>query len=429
MPSRPEPLDVAVDASLFPSTTQVLPTDLVIGGCSVRDLVEEVGTPAYLIDEEYLRARARRYRQAFTDRHPNSTVLFASKAFPAPSIVGLLAQEGCGVDVASGEELAIARLGGADPARMVLHGNAKTDRDVAEAIEAGVGYIVIDNLDDAERVSRLATAPVRVLLRVSPQVEAATHEKMRTGSDETKFGIPSTQAAEVIAQLKATPRLELVGLHAHVGSGLADLTQFEAEVEALARLERFPVYDFGGGLGERYVPTDAVPDVEEYAERLVAAAHRHLGTDIHIMVEPGRSMVARAGVTAYRVVTVKRGVRTHVAVDGGMGDNLEVALYGQLFAPSIVGGAGRPELCDVVGKHCESGDYLANQVVLPAPSVGDVLVVPVTGAYCYTMSNNYNGALRPPVVLLQDGRHRVVVRRETREDLMRRDTLSGTWTS
>ncbi len=416
-----------LDASLYPSTTSIDGTDLVIGGCSMSELAAQVGTPAYVLDEDHLRSRARRYLEAFTSRHPDTRVLFASKSFPAPSVIRLMVEEGCGVDVASGEELAIARAAGADPADMVLHGNAKTDTDIAEAMAAGVGLIVIDNLGDVERISRLAEAPVRVLLRVSPQVEATTHEKMMTGSDTTKFGIPSTQAEEVIRRLASEPSVELVGLHAHVGSGLADLSQFEAEVAALSRLERFPVYNFGGGLGERYIPTDRVPSVEEYADRLVSATHRYLGTDVRVMVEPGRSMVARGGVTVYRVVTVKRGARTHVAVDGGMGDNLEVALYGQPFAPSVVGHAGPAELCDVVGRHCESGDYLAQDVYLADPRVGDLITIPVTGAYCYTMSNNYNGALRPPVVLVKDGAARVVVRRETREDLLRRDVLSGSW--
>ncbi|MHB1593732.1 MAG: diaminopimelate decarboxylase [Streptosporangiaceae bacterium] len=415
-------LDAAIDLSLYPDGTRVDDEGhLVLGGCRVADLAAEHGTPAFLIDEATLRDRARAYRDAFTARHPDSLIMFASKSFPAPSIVGLLAEEGCGVDVASGEELAIAQAGGADPARMVLHGNAKTDHDLEVALAAGVGYVVIDNLDDVDRLARLADRRVPVLLRVSPQVDASTHEKMMTGHDASKFGIPSGQIADVIARIRREPMLDLRGLHAHIGSGIADLTQFEAEVAALARLERFEVYDFGGGLGERYVTADAVPSVEEYADRLISAAHRHLGTDITIMVEPGRSMVARAGVTVYRVVTVKHGVRTHVAVDGGMGDNLEVALYGQPFAPSIIDRSGAGIRCDVVGRHCESGDTLIRDTVLTEPRVGDLLTVPVTGAYCFTMSNNYNGALRPPVVLVAGGRSRVVVRRETVADLLARD--------
>lgn len=412
----------SIDLSLYPDGTRLDSAGhLVLGGCRVADLAAEHGTPAYLIDELALRGRARAYQQAFASRHPESLVLFASKSFPAPSVVGLLAEEGCGVDVASGEELAIARAGGADPATMVLHGNAKTDHDLLAALEAGVGYVVIDNTDDIDRLARLAERPVPVLLRVSPQVDASTHEKMMTGHDASKFGIPSGQIADVIARIRREPMLDLHGLHAHIGSAIADLSEFEAEVASLARMERFGVYDFGGGLGERYVTTDIVPSVEEYADALVSAAHRHLGADITIMVEPGRSMVARAGVTVYRVVTVKHGVRTHVAVDGGMGDNLEVSLYGQAFAPAIIDRQGDAVRCDVVGRHCESGDTLIKDTTLTAPEVGDLLAVPVTGAYCYTMSNNYNGALRPPVVLVRDGSSRVAVRRETLADLLARD--------
>lgn len=418
------PWDTAL--GLYPDGVRLDPAGrLTLGGCLVSDLAAEYGTPAYLVDEAALRGRARAYTEAFASLHPVSLVLFASKSFPAPGIIAPVAAEGCGVDVASAEELQIALAAGTDPARMVLHGNAKTDHDVLTALQAGVGYVVIDNLDDVERLSRLADGPVPVLLRVSPQVDASTHEKMMTGHDASKFGIPSMQVADVIARIRREPMLDLQGLHAHIGSGISDLDQFQAEVEALARLERFPVYDFGGGLGERYVPGDAVPSVEEYAQRLVDATHRHLGTDVKIMVEPGRSLVARAGITVYRVVTVKRGVRTHVAVDGGMGDNMEVSLYGQPFWPSIIDRDGPPVVCDVVGRHCESGDTLVRDVELVDPRVGDLLTVPVTGAYCYTMSNNYNGALRPPVVLVGGGRSRPVVRRETVEDLLRRHVVGA----
>ncbi len=226
------------------------------------------------------------------------------------------------------------------PQDMVLHGNAKTDLDISLAIEAGVGHIVVDNLDDVDRIARLASSPVPVLLRVSPAIDAATHEKLSTGHDNSKFGIPTGYVDEVIARIRREPMLDLRGLHAHVGSQILEVDQFEAEVAALARLQRFGTYDFGGGLGVRYVSSDTAPDVEEYAERLVDAVHRHLGHDVRIMVEPGRSMVARNGITVYTVMTVKRAGRTHVAVDGGMGDNLEVALYGQPFEPHIIDKTG-----------------------------------------------------------------------------------------
>jgi diaminopimelate decarboxylase len=216
--------------------------------------------------------------------------------------------------------------------------------------------------------------------------------------------------------------IDLRGLHAHIGSQILELEQFEAEVAMLASLERFPVYNLGGGLGARYVPQDATPSVGQYADVLIAAAHRHLGEAVDILIEPGRSVVAQAGVTLYRVVTVKKSARVHVAVDGGMGDNLEPSLYGQRFTPLV---AGRwdadPVLADLVGRHCESGDVITPDVWLADPRVGDLVAVPVTGAYCFTMANNYNAALRPPVVLCAGGQERLAVRRETYADLFARE--------
>ncbi len=222
--------------------------------------------------------------------------------------------------------------------------------------------------------------------------------------------------------MRAVPAIELRGLHAHIGSQIAALDQFEEAVAALASLERFGVYDFGGGLAARYVPQDPSPSVGEYVSRLVGAAHRELGRDIEIMIEPGRSMVARAGITLYRVVTVKRGGRCHVAVDGGMGDNLDASLYGQRFAPLIIGRwDGAQVVAELVGRHCEEGDVITPGVTITDPRVGDLVVVPVTGAYCFTMANNYNAVLKPPVIFCEGGTARVAVRRETFEDLLARE--------
>ncbi len=413
-----------IDLTLYPEGTR-LDDDgrLLVGGCAVAELVEQYGTPAYLIDEGALRRQARSYVDAFARRHPNSIVLFAAKSFPSASVIGVLAEEGCGTDTAAAGELRMALAAGADPGRMVFHGNAKTDDDLRTAIEAGVRYIVVDNRDDIARIARLATASVPVLLRVSPSLQAHTHEAMMTGHDASKFGTPASLVPEMIAAIRREPMLELRGLHAHVGSQLLDLDQFEAAVRALAAFERFGVYDLGGGLGVRYVSSDEAPSVDDYARRLVEAVHRHLGADVELLVEPGRSMVARSGITAYRVVTVKRGERVHVAVDGGMGDNLEVSLYGQAFAPTVIDCTRPAEVADVVGRHCESGDFLAKDVRLAAARVGDVVTVPVTGAYCFTMANNYNTALKPPVVFCRDGASRLAVRRETFDDLLRREQL------
>jgi diaminopimelate decarboxylase len=413
-----------MDLSLYPQGTTLDDSEgLVIGGCAVSDLAREYGTPLYLVDEGALRHHAQHYLAAFQSRHANSSVLFASKAFPSASVVKVVTEEGCGVDVASAGELGIALAAGADPARIVFHGNAKSDADIQAAIDAGVGYVVIDNLDDVRRVAKFATHPVPVLLRVSPSIAAATHDALATGLDSSKFGIPSFQIEETIARIREEPLLDLRGLHAHIGSQILDLDQFEAEVKALALLEHFPVYNFGGGLGVRYVHSDLAPTIEEYAERLVDAVHRYLGTEVQIMVEPGRSMVARNAVTVYEVVTVKRGARTHVAVNGGMSDNLEIALYGQPFEPCIVEKSGQEEIVDVVGQHCESGDFLVKDYPLPHPTVGDILAVPVTGAYCFTMRNNFNAALAMPVVFCRDGNSRVAVRRQTLDELLGREVL------
>ncbi len=410
-----------LDLSLYPPNAALEDGRLSLGGCRVADVAQEFGTPAYLIDSAGLRQRAEAFQESLAARHTRSRVMFASKSFPTPSVMGLIADTGCGLDVAGLGELLAAERTGVDPARIVLHGNAKSDTEIAKAIEMGIGYIVVDNLDDVERIARLATQPVPVLLRVSPAVDADTNAAMATGHDASKFGIPSHQITDVIARIRREPLLDLRGLHAHIGSQILNVDQFEQAIASLAQLERFDVYDVGGGLGIRYVPSDVAPTVEEYSDRLVGAVHRHLGTDVELMIEPGRSMVGPNGMTVYRVTTVKRGVRTHVAVDGGMGDNLEVSLYGQPFHPAIIDKAGATEVCDVVGRHCESGDTFVLAHELVEPTVGDLLVIPATGAYTFTMSNNYNGALRPPVVFCEDGVARLAVRRETYEELLGRD--------
>ncbi|HXP20678.1 MAG TPA: diaminopimelate decarboxylase [Streptosporangiaceae bacterium] len=411
-----------LDLSLLPASATVEGQDLRIGGCLLTDVAERFGTPAYVFDEGALRARAREYLIALTSRHARGRVCFAVKAFPSVAMIRVLAREGLGCDVVGAGELRLALAAGADPAKIVMHGNAKTDEDISAALAARIGYIVVDGFDDIDRIERLARDRTPVLLRVSPGIESATHAALATGGKESKFGIPVEQVPAAIARMRSIPAIDLQGLHAHIGSQIMAIEQFEAAVAALASLERFGVYDFGGGLGVRYLPQDAAPSIEEYAERLVAAGHKHLGEDIEILIEPGRSIVAQAGLTLYRVVTVKRAGKLHVAVDGGMGDNLEPSLYGQRFTPFVVGRwAAEPVLADLVGRHCESGDVLTPDVPLAGPRIGDLVVVPVTGAYCFTMSNNYNAALRPPVIFCDNGAARVGVRRETFDDLLARE--------
>jgi diaminopimelate decarboxylase len=418
------------DLSLLPPSATIMGEDLAIGGCLITDIAERFGTPAYVVDELALRAAARQYVAALTARHARGRVCFAVKAFPSVAVIRVLAEEGLGCDVVGAGELRMALAADVDPLMIVMHGNAKSDEDIGLALDAGIGHIVIDGFDDIDRIERLACRSARsvrsvpALLRVSPGVESDTHSALATGGKQSKFGLPAEQVPAAIARIRSVRAIELRGLHAHIGSQITDVGQFEAAIAALASLERFDVYDFGGGLAVRYLHQHTAPPVDEYVGRVVAAAHERLGADVEILLEPGRSVVASAGLTLYRVVTVKRAGKIHVAVDGGMGDNLEHSLYGHRFAPLVVGRwHAEPVLADLVGRHCESGDVITPDVELADPRVGDLIVVPVTGAYCYTMANNYNGALRPPVVFCDRGRAKIAVRRETYDDLMAREVL------
>jgi diaminopimelate decarboxylase len=293
------------------------------------------------------------------------------------------------------------------------------------AVERKIGLVVVDNEDDVDRLE--ATVPrgrtQDLLVRIIPGVTADTHAAVLTGQERSKFGLAPGAAVKLITRIESIPNLRMRGLHVHVGSQILAVEPFVEAVRAVAALGEFPVYDLGGGLGVRYSYGDDPPSVAGYLDALVGAARAHLPSSAELIIEPGRSMVAAAAATIYRVVTVKRGARTFVAVDGGMGDNLEVSLYGQRFEAVI---ADRPpsedgEAVAVVGRHCESGDVLVDDVVLAAPRVGALLAIPATGAYCYTMANNYNGNRRIPVVFVTGGASRLVVRRETWADLLERD--------
>ena len=410
---------------LFPPGTR---TDgdgtLVVGGCRLDDVAAEFGTPAIVVAEDALRNRAREYLNAFRSRWPRSDLAFASKSFPCTAVQRVMVEEGLHLDVAGGGEILTAIKAGADPARLVLHGNAKTDEELELAVEHGLGLVVIDNFDDIDRLERIVPHGhrQRCLVRVIPGVEAATHASQATGHAGSKFGLLPDDAREAIARVERSAVLQLDGVHTHVGSQLLNVEQLAAAVEPIAKLGTFDTYDLGGGLGVRYTYDEHPPTVDEYAEAMVAQARALLPDGSRIIIEPGRSMVATSACTVYRVTTIKRGVVTHVAVDGGMGDNLEVSLTGQRFEATMVGsGRRRGETVSVVGRHCESGDQLVDGIALREPAVGDLLAVPVTGAYCYTMSNQYNGARRVPVVFARDGEARLVVRRDTWDDLLIRD--------
>ena len=396
---------------------------VMVGDCRLDDVAAEFGTPVIVVARDALARRVRDYLAAFRSRWPRSDVAFASKSFPCTAVQRIMVSEGLHLDAAGGGEILTALKAGADPARLVLHGNAKTDEELTIAIQSGVGLVVVDNFDDIDRLEHLVPAGRRqpCLVRVIPGVQAATHASQATGHARSKFGLLPDDARVAIARIENSPRLAMQGVHTHVGSQLLDVDQLAEAVAPIARLGTFDTYARGGGRGGRSPYRGRAPTLDQYADAMVEQARALLPADSRLIVEPGRSMVARNACTVYRVTTIKRGEVVHVAVDGGMGDNLEVSLTGQRFEATLVRRVGGGEQVTVVGRHCESGDELVDGVPLRDPEVGDLLAVPVTGAYCYTMSNQYNGARRVPVVFVADGQAQLVVRRDTWEDLVSRD--------
>lgn len=404
---------------------------LQIGGCDAIELAREFGTPAYVVAEDDLRARARAFQAAGRQEgHEDLHVVFASKAFPCTAVLALFAQEGLWCDVASGGELHLALSAGFAPEGIVLHGNAKSEAELRAALGHRVGLIVVDNFDEIDCLQRLVASGAaggradaqRVLVRVTPDVHGETHEKISTGQADSKFGFSIAQAGEAFERVRATDGLSLRGVHAHIGSQLLGLEPFREEVAELARLGDFPVWDLGGGLGVRYTSEQPPPPtIEEYVGALVRAAQAHGMGASRLLIEPGRALCANAGVTLYTVQSVKQNVSRWVAVDGGMSDNLRPMLYGAAYEAHVADRMHGATSCALAGKHCESGDVIVREALLDDPKPGDVIVTPATGAYGYAMASNYNGVPRPPVVFCRDGDARVVVRRESLEDLTARD--------
>lgn len=432
-PKGPSP-DGPIHRGLLPDTaTATTDGRLSIGGVDLVQLAEEFGTPVFVYDEEHLRRRCREALDGF-----GAGVAYATKAFLCKAMVALALEEGMALDVSTGGELAVALAGGATGEHLVCHGNNKSSAELASALDAGVGRIVVDSFDEISRLRDLAASGVssraeagrtRLLLRVTPGVEAHTHEYVMTGQEDTKFGfsLASGAAAEAVSELRQLTGFELVGVHAHIGSQIFELDAFGQELSALAPFviaNDFAECCVGGGLGVAYVEGEVAPTISEWA-RAVRSAARAAGLPpkVRLTAEPGRAVVAAAAVTLYRVGTIKRlpGLRTYVAVDGGMSDNPRPVLYGsgyEAFLPRALQ-QPRPLAARVVGKHCESGDVIVDDARLPIDlAVGDVLATPVTGAYGFAMSSNYNRVLRPPVVFVAGGRSRVVVRRETMADLL-----------
>jgi diaminopimelate decarboxylase len=401
---------------------------LEVGGCDAIELAREFGTPVYVVAEDDLRSRARAFVDGLAARHADGDVLFASKAFPCTAVYRVLASEGLACDVASGGELALALRGGFDPQRIYLHGNAKSERELHEALQAGVGHVVLDSFDDFKRLERVAASlgvVQEVLIRVTPDVVGDTHAAISTGQADSKFGFGMDEAPAAIERGSDAPHLRLVGLHCHIGSQLLSLAPFRRAVQALAELGSFPVYNLGGGLGVAYTSDEEPPSISDYIAAIVDAAHASFGRGVRLLLEPGRALVANSTVTLYTVQTVKHNVSTWVAVDGGMSDNMRPMLYQSEYDAAIADRmlASGTVRCHVAGKHCESGDVIVRDAVLPDPAPGDVLVTPATGAYGHALANNYNGVPRPPVVFCRDGNAWLVVRRETCDDLAARDVI------
>ena len=414
---------------LLPDTAEIGPGgNTAVGGCDLVDLANQWGTPLFVYDEDHLRSRCREAVAAF-----GGGVAYASKAFLCSAMARLAHEEGLQLDVATGGELFLARRAGVPGNRLVFHGNNKSDAELAMAVDEGVGRIVIDSFDELDRLEALHSATgvaPRVLLRVTPGVEVHTHEFIATGQDDSKFGftVKGGLADSAVRRASASTAVDLVGLHAHIGSQVFDVEPFARAIDVLAAFAApydLPELSVGGGLGVPYVEGESAPTIGEWADAIHKACVR-AGVTSEVTAEPGRAIVAAAAITLYRVGTIKDlpGLRTYVAVDGGMSDNPRPVLYGsgyETFLPRA-GDAVRPRVVRVVGKHCESGDVLVQDGAVPTDlAVGDVLATPVTGAYGYSMGSNYNQVLRPAVVFVSKGQARLVVARETYEDLARRD--------
>jgi diaminopimelate decarboxylase len=415
-----------------------------VGGVDVRDLAADHGTPAYVLDEADFRSRARAFREAFADYE----VFYAGKAFLCTAVARWVAEEGLSLDVCSGGELAVALRAGTDPARIGFHGNNKSAAELRRALEAGVGRIVVDSFDEIDRLAALVaetgrTAPVMV--RVTAGVEAHTHEYIATAHEDQKFGfsINAGDALEAVRRVSSQPGFDLLGLHSHIGSQIFDTSGFEVAARRVLALHakvsrelgiEMPELDLGGGFGIAYTVQDDPSDAAQLAAELTKIVeHECRALDVplpRLSIEPGRAIVGPSVCTLYEVGTVKvveldaGAARVYVSVDGGMSDNIRTALYDADYSATVASrsSSAPPLLARVVGKHCEAGDIVVKDVFLPGDvSPGDLVAVPGTGAYCRSMASNYNHLLRPPVVAVRDGAARVVVRRETEEDLLSTD--------
>jgi diaminopimelate decarboxylase len=439
VPDFPAPVPDGGPLSIWPASATPAPDgDVTVSGVSLTEAADRFGTPLYVLDEAELRDRCRRYTAAF----PDADVVYAAKAFLCRAVARWVREEGLGLDVCSAGELELAVTTGFPPERILLHGNAKTPQDLSTAVRLGVGRIVIDSAPEIARLATLIPPGDRqkVMLRVVPGVVAGGHPSIRTGTDDQKFGmsLADGSAQHAVDRILGQPGLELVGLHCHIGSQVTTVKPYLAAVRRLVGLlarirdqhgRVLPQLDIGGGHAVAYRPGEAALDIRALAARVraeLAEGCALSGLPVpRLTLEPGRAIIGPAGIALYRVLAVKRmGGRTLVAVDGGMSDNPRPALYGVRYAPRLVGRAstaGRSPVT-VVGRYCEAGDVLAESAVLPEDvRPGDLLAVPVAGAYQLSMASSYNMVGRPPVVAVANGTARVLVRRESLADMSLRD--------
>ena len=426
--------------NVFPDTAQVNDQGhLVIGGCNVLELAEEHGTPVYVFDEETLRGRCRSFVNEFQKLYPASQVLYASKAYINPALAKIFQDEGLGLDVVSGGELAVVRQAGFPLEKVYFHGNNKTPQELSEALEQGIGRVVVDSFYELELLNRIASEAGKtqdILIRVSPGIDPHTHVYTTTGIIDSKFGfsIETGDAAQAIRQALAATNLRLKGLHFHLGSPIFELEPYRVATELVLKFaagfreEGLELEEFspGGGFAIAYTRDQEPPTIAEYAETIVSTVLStcdELGLpQPTLLIEPGRAIIGPAGVALYRIGAIKDipGVRKYVSVDGGMGDNIRPALYQAAYEVVLAGKANQEpaEKVTIAGKYCESGDILATDIMLPKSQSGDIIAIPASGAYAPSMASNYNLNPRPPMVLVKDGRSRVIRRRESYQDLM-----------
>ena len=430
---------------VFPDTAVVDSKGrLLIGGCNTLELAEEYGTPVYILDEATLRARCRSFLQEFQQRYSATTVDYASKAYINPALARIFQEEGLGLDVVSGGELAIAQSVGFPLDQVTFHGNNKSGEELAQAVEHGVGIVAVDSFHELDLLDRIAGDAGKVqdvLIRVSPGVDPHTHVHTTTGILDTKFGfsIQTGHAAEAVRRALAASNLKLLGLHFHLGSPIFELEPYRVATDLVLRFAaglreeglELEMFSPGGGFAIAYTRVQEPPAIGDYAETIVTTMTStcdELGmAQPRLIIEPGRSIIGPAGVALYRIGAIKDipGVRKYVSVDGGMGDNIRPALYQAVYEVVAAGKMDQQpsEKVTIAGKYCESGDLLASDIMLPEVEAGDVLAIPAAGAYCPSMASNYNLNPRPPIVLVNNGQSRLIRRRESYQDMMNCDVV------